>query len=108
MSYNAGVTSVDDVVPALLAASGLSAAELARRSGVSRASVSEYVHGHRRPSTAQVERLAAAAGLRTDVRLRPEWEPRRALLEDVLALADALPLRPQPAATTSWRDLVRR
>lgn len=92
----------------LLRETGLSMTELARRAQVSRASISEYVHGHRQPGVWQLERLAAAAGRRTQIAFPPAWEGRKQALEDVLALADALPLRRQPAATRSWRELIRR
>lgn len=92
----------------LLERSGLTTAELARRAGVSRASVSEYVHGHRQPRLGQVERLAEAAGLQVEVVLSPSWHGRKAQLEDVLALADALPLRRQPARTRTWAEITAR
>jgi transcriptional regulator with XRE-family HTH domain len=95
-------------VSALLRETGLSITGLARRAGVSRASVSEYVHGHRSPGVAQLDRLAAAAGRRTEIAFPPAWESRRRELEDVLALADALPLRRQPASTLTWRELTAR
>lgn len=92
----------------LLERSGLTTAELARRAGVSRASVSEYLHGHRQPRLGQLERLAAAAELRVEVDLHPSWHARKAQLEDVLALSDALPLRDQPARTRTWAELTAR
>ena len=95
-------------VTELLRRSHLSIAELARRAGVSRASVSEYVHGHRLPGVGQLERLATAADLRAEVRFEPLWQPRMEQLVDVLALADALPLRPQPTRTRTWAELTRR
>ena len=88
--------------------SELSLAELARRSSISRASVSEYVHGHRQPGFGQLERLAEAAGLQLEVRFAPSWHRRMQELEDVLALADALPLRAQPARTKTWAELTTR
>jgi transcriptional regulator with XRE-family HTH domain len=75
---------------------------------VSRASVSEYAHGHRQPRVGQLERLAAAAGRRAEIAFPPLWEPRRQQLEDVLALADALPQRAQPATTRTWAELTAR
>ncbi len=95
-------------VAALLCLSGLSVSELARRAGVSRASVSEYVHGHRQPGVGQLERLAAAADLRAEVVYASAWEPRKQQLEDVLALADALPLRAQAPGTRTWLELTAR
>ena len=53
-------------MPHLLAdarrASGLSQAEVARRAGTSRPTVSAYEHGHRNPTLDTVERLLAANG----------------------------------------------
>lgn len=92
----------------LLGRTQLSIAELARRAGVSRASVSEYVHGHRQPGVGQLERLAAAAGLQVEVSFASSWAKRQRELEDVLALADALPLRAQPARTRTWAELTSR
>jgi len=76
--------------------SGLSQAELARRSGMPRSVINTYVRGHREPGSDAVERIAAAAGL--ELRLaprKPPVDPRRAgrLLEQVLDLAEALPFR---------------
>lgn len=95
-------------VAELLALSDLSVTELARRAGVSRASVSEYVHGHRRPGVGQVQRLAAAAGRRAVVSFPAAWEDRKRELEDVLGLADALPLRRQAPRTRTWAEITRR
>lgn len=95
-------------VDELLRISHLSVSELARRSGVSRASVSEYVHGHRQPRLGQLERLAAAAGRRADVSFPRAWDARKRELEDVLELADALPLRRQPARTRTWAEITGR
>lgn len=89
----------------LLAETDLSITALARLAGVSRASVSEYVHGHRQPSVGQLQRLAAAAGRRAEITFPPDLEALRAELADVLALADALPLRRLPAATRTWAEL---
>jgi transcriptional regulator with XRE-family HTH domain len=92
----------------LLAVSRLSIAGLARAAGVSRASVSEYVHGHRQPGVGQLERLAAAAGRRAEITFPLAWDRRQQELEDVLALADALPLRPQPPRTRTWAEISAR
>jgi transcriptional regulator with XRE-family HTH domain len=94
----------ENTVRRLLEQSGLTTAELARRAGVSRASVSEYVHGHRHPRLGQLERLAEAADLQVEIVLSPSWHDRKAQLEDVLALADALPLRRQPDRTRTWAE----
>lgn len=102
------MVSLTEVLPAALRDSGLTVAALARRAGVSRASVSEYLHGHRQPGLRQVDRLVTAAGLRAEVRLRPDWAGRQAQLEDVLELADALPQRRRDASTRTWSELVGR
>jgi len=49
--------------------SGLSQAELARRSGMQRSVLSAYEHGHRQPAVAALARIAAAAGLEFGVDL---------------------------------------
>ena len=89
----------------LLRQTGLSIASLARQAQVSRASVSEYVHGHRQPGVGQLVRLAAAAGRQTEITFPAAWDRRKLELEDVLSLADALPLRRQPASTRTWREV---
>jgi transcriptional regulator with XRE-family HTH domain len=92
----------------LLDRSGLTTAELARRASVSRASVSEYLHGHRQPRLGQLERLAEAADLQLEVDFSPSWHGRKAQLEDVLELSDALPLRPQQPRTRTWAEVTSR
>ncbi len=92
----------------LLKVAGLTVSALSRRAGVSRASVSEYVHGHRQPRVGQLERLATAAGRRTAITFPRAWDGRRAELEDVLALADALPLRQQAPSTRTWAEITGR
>jgi transcriptional regulator with XRE-family HTH domain len=99
---------VETALHQMLDTRGLTAAELARRAGVSRASVSEYLHGHRQPRVGQLERLAEAADLQLEIHLRPSWHWRKEQLEDVLELADALPLRRQPARTLTWAEITSR
>ena len=86
-------------------AAGLSQAELARRGQTSQATVSAYENGAKQPSVATLSRLLAASGARLTVApaRRPVREPssrelRRAArgLKDVLALAEALPVRHAP------------
>lgn len=78
--------------------SGLSQAELARRTGLDRSVLSAYEHGRRQPSVAALARIAAAAGL--DLRLAPTMDSAPAehaglVLSQVLELAEALPYRPR-------------
>ena len=77
--------------------SGMSQAELARRSGMTRSVVNAYEHGARQPGVDALARLAAAGGMRLSLSARDERvDPTRAgrLLEQVLDLAEALPYRP--------------
>ena len=82
---------------------GLSQAALAARAGTSQATVSAYESGRKVPSVETFSRLLAAAGSRLAVEpaTRPVVEPSAAqharvdrALQDVLALAAALPSRP--------------
>jgi transcriptional regulator with XRE-family HTH domain len=83
----------------ILAGSGLSQAELARRAGLPRSVVNAYVRGKRAPGADALARLAAAGGF--DLTLSPRKPPvdvERAskILVQVLELAEALPYRPKP------------
>ncbi len=67
-------------MPELLAearrASGLSQAEVARRAGTSRPTVSAYEHGHRNPTLDTVERLLAVNGQQLTLTPVPQFEQR--------------------------------
>ena len=85
-------------------ASGLTQAELASRGGTSQATLSAYERGRKQPSLATLGRLLAATGSRLAVERaeRPvvqvppsELARRGRILEEVLALAEALPARHQ-------------
>jgi transcriptional regulator with XRE-family HTH domain len=84
-------------------AAGLTQAELARRAGTSQATISAYESGRKRPSVATLARVLEAAGARLSVEPAPAVAERARLarngrvLEEVLALADALPSRHAPA-----------
>ena len=76
--------------------SGLSQAELARRSGIQSSVLSAYEHGRRQPSGAALARIARSAGLElTVVPLsdRAALERSGRVLKDVLDLADRMPSR---------------
>jgi transcriptional regulator with XRE-family HTH domain len=78
--------------------SGLTQAELARRTGIQRSVLSAYEHGRRQPAVAALARIAAAAGL--ELRLGPashgaELERAGKILAQVLDLAEQLPYRPR-------------
>ena len=77
-------------------ASGLSQAELARRSGLQPSVLSAYEHGRRQPSVSALARIAAAAGVELQVSmLSDEAALDRAgkVLIDVIGLADRMPSR---------------
>ena len=87
------------LVGAIHAQSGLSQAELARRSGLPRSVVNAYLRGNREPGSDALARLASAGGF--ELRLaprKPPVDPQRAgrILVEVLELAEALPFRPRP------------
>jgi transcriptional regulator with XRE-family HTH domain len=79
--------------------SGLSQAELGRRSGLPRSVVNVYLRGNREPGVDTLARLAAAGGL--EIQLHPvstAVDPERAsrILLQVLELAEALPYEARP------------
>jgi len=79
--------------------SGLSQAELARRSGLPRSVVNAYLRGKREPGADALARLAAAGGFELQLaRRQPPVDAERAgkILVQVLELAEVLPYRPKP------------
>lgn len=74
---------------------GLTQAELARRSGVTRTVVNAYERGTREPSAAALATLLAAAGAEIRVAPRSRIDPARndRILQQVLDLAEQLPTR---------------
>jgi transcriptional regulator with XRE-family HTH domain len=81
---------------------GLSRAELARRSGLDRSVVSAYEHGRRQPSVAALARIAAATGMELDLvtaSTAAADEHAGRVLAQVLELAEALPYRPREELT---------
>lgn len=87
--------------------SGLTQAELARRSGIAAPTISAYESGRRDPSVTNLLRLLDAAGL--DLALQESERVHRGRrLDQVLSLSDVLPRdghddKPPPK---SWKDLV--
>src|SRR4051812_7325121 len=84
---------------------GLSQSALAARAGTSQPTVAAYESGRKSPSIETFTRLLAATGVRLALRraTRPVIMPSREQLakvdrglQDVLALAAALPSRPSP------------
>jgi transcriptional regulator with XRE-family HTH domain len=78
--------------------SGLSQAELARRSGIPRSVLNVYLHGGREPGADTLMQIASAGGFDLQLNPRkPPVDPERAgkILVQVLELAEALPFRPR-------------
>jgi len=76
--------------------SGLTQAELARRTGIQSSVLSAYEHGRRQPSGAALARIARAGGLELTVTpISDEVAVERSgrVLRDVLDLADSMPSR---------------
>lgn len=79
--------------------SGLTQAELARRTGMTRSVINAYARGKREPGATALCRIAAAAGFDLSLSERkPPVDPVEAghRLAMVLGLAQALPFRPKP------------
>src|SRR4051812_14191148 len=78
--------------------SGLTQAELARRTGLQSSVLSAYEHGRRQPSVAALARIAAAAGLELQIGFTQDGiaaqEHAGRILSQVIDLAEALPYRP--------------
>ena len=88
--------STSSLVGEIQRRSGLTQAELARRSGLPRSVINTYLHGHREAGADALLRIAAAGGL--ELRLAPRTPPVDKLragrrLAQVLDLAEALPFR---------------
>ncbi len=78
--------------------SGLSQAEIARRSGLQSSVLSAYEHGRRQPSVAALARIARAAGLELAISPLDDadaLERSGRILGDVLELADRMPSKPR-------------
>jgi transcriptional regulator with XRE-family HTH domain len=83
-----------DLIAQIRRTSGLSQAELARRSGLQSSVLSAYEHGRRQPSVSALARIARAAGLELAVSQLSDadaLERSGRVLVDVLELADRMP-----------------
>lgn len=79
--------------------SGLTQAELARRSGMTRSVINAYARGKREPGANVLQRIATAAGFDLSLSQRkPPVDPVEAghRLAMVLGLAQAMPFTPKP------------
>lgn len=86
------------LIAEVIAQSGLTQAELARRAGLPRSVLNAYLKGHREPGVDAFLRIAAAGGVELGIEPRePPVDPKRAgrILNQVLGLAEALPYRPR-------------
>src|ERR1039457_4902306 len=89
-----------DLIGRIRGVSGLTQAELARRTGMQSSVLSAYEHGRRQPSGAALARIARAAGLELELvpaAHRSADEHAGMNLSQVLALAGSTPyhLRPE-------------
>jgi transcriptional regulator with XRE-family HTH domain len=78
--------------------SGLSQAELARRTGIQSSVLSAYEHGRRQPSVSALARIARAAGLELGISPLSDaaaLERSGRVLINVLDLADRMPSKPR-------------
>jgi transcriptional regulator with XRE-family HTH domain len=91
-----------DLIAQIRQTSGLSQAELARRSGLQSSVLSAYEHGRRQPSVSALARIARAAGLELEISPLTDadaLERSGRVLLDVLELADRMPSRPRGELT---------
>lgn len=85
---------IDTLVERARRAAGLSQAELARRAGTSRPTLSAYEHGRKSPTLATVVRLLAAAGFELEAVSRPRFAPVGAAGGRPVWVPDRLPRLP--------------
>jgi transcriptional regulator with XRE-family HTH domain len=87
-----------NLIAQIRATSGLSQAELARRSGLPASVLSAYERGRRQPSVAALARVARAAGLELEISPLADADALRRsgeILIQVLDLADRMPSKPR-------------
>jgi transcriptional regulator with XRE-family HTH domain len=87
-----------DLIGRIRGVSGLTQAELARRTGMQSSVLSAYEHGRRQPSGAALARIARAAGLELELvpaAHRSADEHAGKILSQVLDLAGSMPYRPR-------------
>lgn len=87
-----------DLIARIKDTTGLTQAELARRSGIQPSVLSAYERGQRQPSVAALGRIASAAGLELQVTPLTDsdaLERAGAILVQVLDLADRMPSKPR-------------
>lgn len=93
MRYTARMSTAARLIREARSRAGISQAELARRSEVSRPNVNAYERGRREPGVEIFARLLEAAGLRLAAVRPPRYPDPGAAgrdLEDLLGLVDAI------------------
>ena len=93
----------DGLLARVRRAAGLSQAELARRAGTSRPTVSAYEHGRKSPSLDTLMRLLAAAGYELDVRPRIGFATVTGPRGRTVMVPDRLPRLPVEQALAAVR-----
>ncbi|BBH16021.1 hypothetical protein Back2_03080 [Nocardioides baekrokdamisoli] len=96
--------TVQSIVEDVVRRSGLSKAELARRSGISRSSLDEYLLGKRQPSVAQLERLGESAGFRLDL----AWTPVELRKDPSWLIPNNPDMQPRPTTTAQRAQILER
>lgn len=79
--------------------SGQTQAQVAAVTGIPVTVLSAYERGRRQPGVDSAARVVAALGFRVEFVTATTPDVRARRLEEVLALASALPYRPRPLAT---------
>lgn len=111
VQFLAAADSAVQLLQRALETTGLSAAQLAAESGVTRTLVNDYLAGRRTPSINQLERLLLATGSRLTLSALPHIDPTEAgrRLVEVLELADALPQQHAPdIGAPGFRTILER
>lgn len=83
-----------EVLAEVLARSGMTKSALCSAAGISRSQLDDYLKGRSRPSVAQLERIADAAGFELDVSVRPKPRPISPEFVAVLEFGDLFPRKP--------------
>ncbi|WP_162602316.1 helix-turn-helix domain-containing protein [Nocardioides daejeonensis] len=96
------------IVRELLEVSGMSKAQLSRKSGVSRSAIDAYLAGGASPTLRQIDRLAAAAGCEvvTRVRRRSAAPPVPESLVAVLEFGELFPQKERKPPAGHERGVV--
>ncbi|MEG9225462.1 helix-turn-helix domain-containing protein [Aeromicrobium sp. Sec7.5] len=89
------MTSLADAAAEILARSGMTKSALCAKAKVSRTSLDAYLKGTTQPTIAQIERLAAAAGLVPQISFVERPKPVSEQFLAVLEFGDLFPREPK-------------